>query len=245
MKKTQFNFSELPHDQEDPGMAVHLLGYKTTPRNWHPRSRPKLVDPIDYETFCVKNKVQLGNDMQRDMLNFPHDDVEVPPPAPKRYIRTEGSTVPACAEREATSLMVRQAIQTYTGQCHMVRFKYQSYSGSYQQLPRSQSKDPLQEQVFEIDAESDEKDDDTLTRGNMSSITKKGWLFKGPDSGKDTVISFTRVKQQFCAISHKVLAFKKRLALEAQSRLHHIRAKSRSSSHRRIPTAQQVSGGIK
>ncbi|KAL8624516.1 hypothetical protein ACOMHN_053059 [Nucella lapillus] len=156
------------------------------------KSRPKQVEPIDYETFCVKNKVQLTNDPQRDMLNFPHDDVEVPPPAPKRFIRTEGSTVPSCAEREASSLMVRQAIQTYTGQCHMIRFKYQTYSGSYQQLPRSQAKDPMQEHVFEIDAESDDKEDDTLTRGFVSSITKKGWLFKGPDSGKDNVISFTR-----------------------------------------------------
>ena len=42
------------------------------------QSRPKPVEPIDFETFAVKNKVQLHNDPQRDMLNFPHDDVEVP-----------------------------------------------------------------------------------------------------------------------------------------------------------------------
>lgn len=42
------------------------------------QSRPKLVEPVDYETFVVKNKVLLHNDPQRDMLNFPHDDVEVP-----------------------------------------------------------------------------------------------------------------------------------------------------------------------
>ena len=36
------------------------------------------MEPIDFETFAVKNKVQLHNDPQRDMLNFPHDDVEVP-----------------------------------------------------------------------------------------------------------------------------------------------------------------------
>lgn len=36
------------------------------------------MEPVDYETFVVKNKVLLHNDPQRDMLNFPHDDVEVP-----------------------------------------------------------------------------------------------------------------------------------------------------------------------
>lgn len=40
--------------------------------------RPKLVDPIDYETFVVKNKAVLHNDPQLDMVNFPHDDVELP-----------------------------------------------------------------------------------------------------------------------------------------------------------------------
>ena len=34
---------------------------------------------------------------------------------------------------------------------------------------------------------------DTLSRGLGSTITKRGWLFKGPESGKDNVISFTRV----------------------------------------------------
>ncbi|XP_070173876.1 dedicator of cytokinesis protein 9-like isoform X3 [Littorina saxatilis] len=156
------------------------------------QSRPKLVEPIDYETFVVKNKVQLVNDPQRDMLNFPHDDVEVPPPSPKRYLRTEGSTVPASAEKEASNLLVRQAIKTYNSKCHMIRFRYQAYSGSYQQLPRAQKKEPLQDHIFEIDAECEEKDDDTLTREFVSSITKKGWLSKGPDTVKDNVISFTR-----------------------------------------------------
>ena len=42
------------------------------------QNRPKLVDPIDYETYVVKNKVVLTNDPQREMLNFPFDDIQVP-----------------------------------------------------------------------------------------------------------------------------------------------------------------------
>ena len=42
------------------------------------QNRPKPVDPIDYETYVVKNKVLLHNDPQREMLTFPFDDIEIP-----------------------------------------------------------------------------------------------------------------------------------------------------------------------
>ncbi|XP_059143598.1 dedicator of cytokinesis protein 9-like isoform X5 [Physella acuta] len=155
-------------------------------------SRPKLVEPVDYETYVVKNKVLLHNDPQRDMLNFPHDDVEVPPPAPLRKMTTAVSTVPANAAQEVNSLMVKECLKTYTSDLQMIKFKYQVYSGSYQQLPNITKKEPLQEQVFEIDADAEEKDDDTISHGFISNIVKKGWLMKGPDGGKDNVISFTK-----------------------------------------------------
>ncbi|BFZ00720.1 hypothetical protein BsWGS_03761 [Bradybaena similaris] len=156
------------------------------------QSRPKLVEPVDYETFVVKNKVLLHNDPQRDMLNFPHDDVEVPPPAPTRLIRTTVSTVPANVGPEVTNLLVKECLKTYTSELQTVKFKYQAYAGSYQQLPNAARKEPLQEHIFEIDADVEDKDDDTISRGFSSSITKRGWLLKGPDSGKDNIISFTR-----------------------------------------------------
>lgn len=34
---------------------------------------------------------------------------------------------------------------------------------------------------------------DTISHGFISNIIKKGWLMKGPDGGKDNVISFTKV----------------------------------------------------
>ena len=42
------------------------------------QNRPKPVEPIDYETYVVKNKVVLHNDPQREMLTFPFDDIESP-----------------------------------------------------------------------------------------------------------------------------------------------------------------------
>ncbi|KAH9498544.1 Dedicator of cytokinesis protein 9 [Bulinus truncatus] len=161
------------------------------------QSRPKLVEPVDYETFVVKNKVLLHNDPQRDMLNFPHDDVLVPPPHPLRKTRTAVSTVPVNAAQEVTSLMVKECLKTYTCELQMVKYKYQAYAGSYQQLPNVSKKEPLQEHIFEIDADVEEKDDDTLSHGFISSITKKGWLLKGPSGGKDNIISFSKFKKRF------------------------------------------------
>ena len=42
------------------------------------QNRPKPVEPIDYETYIVKNKVLLHNDPQRELLTFPHDDIHIP-----------------------------------------------------------------------------------------------------------------------------------------------------------------------
>ncbi|XP_064615017.1 dedicator of cytokinesis protein 9-like [Liolophura sinensis] len=156
------------------------------------QSRPKSVEPIDYETFVVKNKTLLHNDPQVHMLNFPHDDVsEV---SKERKFRTVRSTVPKNATKEASSLLVRECIRTYTSDWHLVEYKYKNYSGNYRQLPNQKSRDALPEHVFEIDAEAEEKDEElNYSRSLSSAVTKKGWLFKGPEGkDKDIIISFTR-----------------------------------------------------
>ncbi|XP_041349256.1 LOW QUALITY PROTEIN: dedicator of cytokinesis protein 9-like [Gigantopelta aegis] len=178
------------------------------------QNRPKLVDPIDYETFVVKNKVVLTNDPQRDMLNFPFDDIQIPQPTPTKTLHTACSTVPKNAASESSSLMVRQCIKTYTGRCHMINFKYHAYAGSYQQLPSAKKLASLPEHVFEIDAEDEEKDDDTLGRSQTSTTEKKGWLFKGPDSGKDNPIFTKQFKRRYFVLKQQtdftfILAFYK------------------------------------
>ena len=41
------------------------------------QTKPKLVEPLDYETVLVKNRTILHNDPQRELLIFPYDDVSV------------------------------------------------------------------------------------------------------------------------------------------------------------------------
>ncbi|XP_021377721.1 dedicator of cytokinesis protein 9-like isoform X3 [Mizuhopecten yessoensis] len=169
------------------------------------QQRPKTVAPVDYENYVTKNKAILHNDPQREMLTFPHDDVVIPPPTPAKKMRTVQSSVPESAAQEATSLLVCEAIKSYTDSCHMVKYKYSKYSGSYQQLPCVKNPDPLPKHVFEVDAEEEEKEDDLSNRSSMATtIAKAGWLFKGPDGGKENIISFTRqFKRRFFALKQE------------------------------------------
>ncbi|XP_052785231.1 dedicator of cytokinesis protein 9-like isoform X7 [Mya arenaria] len=161
------------------------------------QNRPKPVGPIDYETYVLKNKVLLHNDPHRDLLNFPYDDILTPAPTPAKKMRTVHSTVPTLGGEKSGNLLVEECLQTYTDTCHMVRFRYSKYSGGYQQLPSVKKREELQEQVYEVDQEADDRED-TISRTYSSAsmtqpvITKAGWLYKGPDSSKDTIMSFTR-----------------------------------------------------
>ncbi|XP_061183678.1 dedicator of cytokinesis protein 9-like isoform X1 [Saccostrea echinata] len=154
-------------------------------------ARPKQVDPVDYETYIAKNKSILHNDPQREMLTFPYDDIIIPPPNPPKRMRTLYSTVPDAALDEAKDLLLRQCIKSYTDSCHIVRFKYSAYAGRYEKLPNIKNTDPLPQHTFEIDAEPEERGDED-TRSLTARIQKTGWLYKGPDGGKENIISFTR-----------------------------------------------------
>lgn len=41
------------------------------------QNKPQLVEPIDFETFILRNKTVLQNDPQRELLLYPSDDVSV------------------------------------------------------------------------------------------------------------------------------------------------------------------------
>ena len=41
------------------------------------QNKPHLVEPIDFESFVLKNKTLLQNDPQRELLLYPQDDVSV------------------------------------------------------------------------------------------------------------------------------------------------------------------------
>ncbi|XP_052217568.1 dedicator of cytokinesis protein 9-like isoform X3 [Dreissena polymorpha] len=173
---------------------------------FYQQNRPKPVEPIDYETYVLKNKVLLHNDPHRELLVFPHDDILTPAPTPAKKIRTVHSTVPKLTNENAGNLLVEECLRTYTDTCHMIRFKYSKYSAGYQQLPNTKKGESMAEQIFEVDQEMDERDhEDSISRTYSSAsvsqiITKAGWLYKGPDSGKDAIISFTRQmkRRYFC-----------------------------------------------
>ena len=50
--------------------------------------------------------------------------------------------------------------------------------------------------VFEVDADMEDLEEESaISRARNRNITKKGWLYKGPDNGNDSsFISFTRVR---------------------------------------------------
>lgn len=41
------------------------------------QTKPRLVEPLDFENFLLKNKTLLQNDTQRELLLYPSDDISV------------------------------------------------------------------------------------------------------------------------------------------------------------------------
>ncbi|XP_052378973.1 dedicator of cytokinesis protein 9-like isoform X10 [Oncorhynchus keta] len=140
--------------------------------------KPKVIEPLDYETVLVQRKTQILSDVLRDMLQFPQEDFQIS--TQRRQGRTVYPTVPENAEKEAQSLFVQECIKTYNTDWHVVNYKYEDYSGDFRQLPNKVSRpDKLAVHVFEVDEDVD-KDEDTTSLGSQKGgITKHGWLYKG------------------------------------------------------------------
>ncbi|XP_010893212.1 dedicator of cytokinesis protein 9 isoform X16 [Esox lucius] len=140
--------------------------------------KPKVIEPLDYESVLVQRKTQILSDALRDMLQFPLEDFQIA--TQRRQGRTLYPTVPENAEKEAQSLFVQECIKTYNSDWHVVNYKYEDYSGDFRQLPNKVSRpDKLAVHVFEVDEDVD-KDEDTASLGSQKGgITKHGWLYKG------------------------------------------------------------------
>lgn len=95
--------------------------------------KPKVIEPLDYESVLVQRKTQILSDVLRDMLQFPIDDFQIS--TLKRQGRTLYSSVPDGAEKRASSLLVQECIKTYNSDWHVVNYKYEDYSGDFRQLP--------------------------------------------------------------------------------------------------------------
>ncbi|XP_068165077.1 dedicator of cytokinesis protein 9 isoform X5 [Antennarius striatus] len=140
--------------------------------------KPKIIEPLDYESVVVQRKTQIISDVLRDMLQFPTDDFQIS--TLRRQGRTLVSTVPETAEKEASSLFVQECLKTYKSDWHVVNYKYEDYSGDFRQLPNKVLRpDKLAAHVFEVD-EDVEKDEDSASLGSQKGgVSKHGWLYKG------------------------------------------------------------------
>ncbi|KAG5833777.1 hypothetical protein ANANG_G00279480 [Anguilla anguilla] len=140
--------------------------------------KPKLIEPLDYETVLVQRKTQILSDVLRDMLQFPLEDFLIL--TLKRQGRTLFPSVPENAEEAAQSLFVRECIKTYVSDWHVLNYKYEDYSGDFRQLPHKVPRpEKLAVHVFEVDEDVD-KDEDTASLGSQKDeVSKHGWLYKG------------------------------------------------------------------
>uniref|UniRef100_A0A674EXG2 Dedicator of cytokinesis 9 n=1 Tax=Salmo trutta TaxID=8032 RepID=A0A674EXG2_SALTR len=138
--------------------------------------KPKVIEPLDYESVLVQRKTQILSDVLRDMLQFPLEDFQIA--TQRRQGRTLYPTVPENAVKEAQSLFVQECIKTYNSDWHVVNYKYEDYSGDFRQLPNKVSRpDKLAVHVFEVDEDVDK--DEVSKCSQKGGITKHGWLYKG------------------------------------------------------------------
>lgn len=63
----------------------------------------------------------------------------------------------------------------------MIHYKYNAYSGSYVDLPLKLQEGKFQEEIYEVDIDTDAVDD---LKPQLDNITKEGYLLKGPEIGK-------------------------------------------------------------
>ncbi|CAJ1065464.1 dedicator of cytokinesis protein 10 isoform X5 [Xyrichtys novacula] len=157
------------------------------------QEKPKVIDPLDYETVISELGDELKEDPLRDLLLFPENDFSVS--TVPQESRTLKSTVPEGAELQAECLLVRQACQYYNSELNVVQFKFDDYAGEYRLLPRKLYKaEKLPSHSFEIDYEDMDKDEDTTSLssskgggggggggsgGGGIGVFRSGWLYKG------------------------------------------------------------------
>ncbi|XP_061154329.1 dedicator of cytokinesis protein 9-like isoform X2 [Syngnathus typhle] len=148
--------------------------------------KPKVIDPLDYESVIIQNKMHIMSDALRDMLQFPLDDFQIC--TLKRQGRTVFSTVPENADQETHSLFVQECIKTYKSDWHVVNYKYEEYSGDFRQLPNKVLRpEKLATHLFEVDEDVEKDEDEDPLGSHKGGVSKHGWLYKGNMNGAISV----------------------------------------------------------
>nr|XP_041632093.1 dedicator of cytokinesis protein 11 isoform X4 [Drosophila kikkawai] len=108
--------------------------------------------------------------------------------------------------RAECTRFTRQALYTYRAKNHLIHYKYNAYGGNCHDLPSISPAEELLEEVYEIDADQD-RIDEQMTRSQADTITKQGYLLKGPDSASDRMfanIGNKSFKRRYCYLRQEI-----------------------------------------
>ena len=191
------------------------------------------MEPIDFEGFIAKNKTVIQQDPHRELLLYPTDDV-AETVIPRKY-RTITNCIPSFSQKpknesennneslssasSTTSssncghsnsvqghLLTRQALHTYESPYHVIQYKYSTYSGTCQTMPKISPADDLKEELYEVDTDPDRLDEQ-MTRSQAHSITKKGYLLRGPETSSEKMfanIGSKSFKRRYCCLRQEI-----------------------------------------
>lgn len=99
---------------------------------------------------------------------------------PRRF-RTLSQNFPSYQETENCNLFTKQCINSYSTNWNLIHYKYNAYSGTYAELPNIVEEKKFEEELYEVDIDTDAIDD---LKPSLDNITKEGYLLKGPEIGK-------------------------------------------------------------
>ena len=171
-------------------------------------SKPKRVDPVDYEQFLAKNRGVLDHDLLKDMIFIPEDafEINVQPrmrrtvDCPTRALLNasdeedeEGRRKLRCSETSSAEspphLLVESSVASFVADWTTVDYKADDYGGSFAQLPKrseagASSSSTAIDHVFEVDAELTEESSSNGGGGSSSLDSSRS----GDGSGSAEII---------------------------------------------------------